>query len=307
MDSADGSAGEGFGSDVSDACTGGYAGESGVGDECDVLAVGEVFECCSDLVDLFHAGAEGAAASEDHDVASFDLERLVAGLDGSGGVAFGGEDAGVAGVAVDAVVIDDCWVDCGGLDDGAFWRKVAGGECDGAGEAFGFGAVGGHDDVVGIDAVDVSEVVAHVLSALGVFPPVEVLVEGLSGCGHDRCVEEAEFAEVEHDLGYTAGGVELRGWVSDGTVGEDIDDAGNVVVDASPVVDVHSVASGSVGDCGRVQEEIGGASTCRVDDHGVFERGVGEDVAGFDAAVFGHDEGASGSDSDVEPCGGSAG
>ena len=133
VDSADGSVGEGFGSDVSDACTGGYAGEAGVGDECNVLAVGEVFECCSDLVDLFHAGAEGAAASEDHDVASFDLERLVAGLDGSGGVAFGGEDAGIAGVAVYAVVIDDCWVDGGGLDDGAFWCEVSAGECDGAG------------------------------------------------------------------------------------------------------------------------------------------------------------------------------
>ena len=73
-----------------------------------------------------------------------------------------------------------------------------------------------------------------------------------------------------------------------------------------PVVDVHAVASGGVGDCGSVQEEIGGASTCRVDDHGVFERGVGEDVTGFDAAVFGHDQGTGGADGDVEPCGGSA-
>ena len=44
-----------------------------------------------------------------------------------------------------------------------------------------------------------------------------------------------------------------------------------------------------------------------MDDHGVFEGGVGEDVAGFYAAVFGHDEGAGGADGDVEPCGGSAG
>ena len=131
--------------------------------------------------------------------------------------------------------------------------EVSARECDGAGEAFGFGAVGGHDDVVGVDAVDVSEVVAHVLTAFGVFPPVEIVVEGLAGGGEDGGVEEPEVAEVEHDFGDSAGGVELRGWVSDGAVGEDVDDAGDIVVDASPVVDVHAVASGRVGDGGSVQ------------------------------------------------------
>ena len=48
---------------------------------------------------------------------------------------------------------------------------------------FDCGAVGGHDDVVGVYSVDVAEVVAHVLAAFGVFPPVEVFVEGLSGGG----------------------------------------------------------------------------------------------------------------------------
>ena len=117
----------------SDACTGGYAGEAGVGDECNVLAVGEVFECGGDLVDLFHAGAEGPPQVRTMMSPALTLKDSSAGLDGSGGVAFGGEDAGVAGVSVDAVVIDDCWVDGGGLDDGAFGREVAGGECDGAG------------------------------------------------------------------------------------------------------------------------------------------------------------------------------
>ena len=75
----------------------------------------------------------------------------------------------------------------------------------------------------------------------------------------------------------------------------------------SPVFDVHSIASGSVGDGGSVEQEIRGAAASCVDDHGVFECGVGEDVAGFDAAVFGHDEGAGGADGDVEPCRGAAG
>ena len=89
-DAADGTASEGFGSDVSDAGAGGDAGEAGVGDECDVLAVGEVFERGGYLVDLFHAGAKGATAGEDHDVAGFDFEGFVAGFDGRDGFAFGG-------------------------------------------------------------------------------------------------------------------------------------------------------------------------------------------------------------------------
>ena len=110
---------------------------------------------------------------------------LIAGLDGRYGFAFGGEDPSFADVAVYAIVIDDCWVDGGGLDDGALRREVSAREGDGAGEAFGFGAVGGHDDIVGVDIVEVAEVVAHVLSALGVFPPIEVLIKGLSGRGLD--------------------------------------------------------------------------------------------------------------------------
>ena len=112
---------------------------------------------------------------------------------------------------------------------------------------------------------------------------------------------------MEHDFGNTSCGVQLRGWVSDGTVWQDIDDARNFVVDASPVIDVHAITSGGVGDSWRVEQEIGGSPASCVDDHGVLESGIGEDVVGLDAAVFGHDEGASRSDGDIEPCGCSAG
>ena len=92
-----------------------------------------MFECGSDLVELFHAGAQGSDAIDDHDVAGFDLVVFVAGFDGSDGFAFGDEDAGVSGVSVYAVVVDYCWVDGGGFDDGALWREVSAGEGDGAG------------------------------------------------------------------------------------------------------------------------------------------------------------------------------
>ena len=101
-----------------------------------MFAVGEVFECGGYLVELLHTGAERATAVDDHDVTGFYLVVLVAGLDCRNSVAFGCEDAGFARVAVYAVVINNCWVDGGGLDDGALWREVAARECDGAGEAF---------------------------------------------------------------------------------------------------------------------------------------------------------------------------
>ena len=108
---------------------------------------------------------------------------------------------------------------------------------------------------------------------------------------------------MEHDFGYATGGVELRGRVTDWAVGEDVDDAGNLVVDALPVVDIHTVSAGGVGDGGCVEEEIGGTAAGCVDDHCVFECGVGEDVAGLDASFFGHYQRAGGSYGDIEPCG----
>ena len=55
-DATDGASSECFGSDVSDACAGRDAGESGICDECDVFSVGEMFESGGDLVELFHSG-----------------------------------------------------------------------------------------------------------------------------------------------------------------------------------------------------------------------------------------------------------
>ena len=51
-----------------------------------------------------------------------------AALDGGDGGCLGGEDAGRAGLAVDAVGIDDAGVDGGALDDRAFGGEIAAGE-----------------------------------------------------------------------------------------------------------------------------------------------------------------------------------
>ena len=137
-DAADGAAGEGFRGDVADAGSGGDAGEAGVGEDGYVFAEGEGFEGGGDLVDLLHAGAEGAAADEDEDVAVADG----AGFDGLDGCGFGGEDAGGTGVFVAVLGVDEGGVDGGGFDDGALRGEVAGGKAHGGGEALGAGSVG---------------------------------------------------------------------------------------------------------------------------------------------------------------------
>ena len=271
---ADGAAGEGLGRDVADAGAGGDAAEARVGEDGDVLAEGEGLERGGDLVDLLHARAGGAAADEDHDVAFDDL----AGLDGVDGGGFGGEDLGGTEVAVDAVGIDEGRVDGGALDDGAFGREIADGEADGGGEAAGAGAVGGHDDVVGIDAVLLEEILAEGVAARAVLPPVEGGVEGFAGDGLGGGVEQAGAAQVQHDLGHAAGEEDLHGGVVAGAVGQRVDEARDLAVDVCPVFGGWAVEPGGVGDGGDVEQEIGRAAEGRVDDHGVADGGVGEDV-----------------------------
>src|SRR5450755_1186363 len=89
---ADGATGQGFGRDVADAGTGGYAAEAGIGEHRDVLAEFQVLQRGGDLISLFHAGAHGAAADEHDDVAGGDAAGAVA-FDGGDGGGFGLENA----------------------------------------------------------------------------------------------------------------------------------------------------------------------------------------------------------------------
>ena len=79
----------------------------------------------------------------------------LAALDGLDGGFFCDEDSGGAGVAIDAVFANDGGVDGGALDDGTLGREIADGEANGRGESALAGTIGGHDHVVGIDAVSI--------------------------------------------------------------------------------------------------------------------------------------------------------
>ena len=79
------------------------------------------------------------------------------------------------------------------------------------------------------------------------------------------------------------------------------------LVDPVPVGDAHAGASGGVGYGGGVEQQVGRASAGGVDDHGVPEGGVGENVPGEHAALLGHDQGAGGSAGYVQPGAGAGG
>src|SRR5262249_32831964 len=149
-DLADWAAGERLRADVADAGARTHAGETRIRQQSHVLAEAQVLEGTRDLIDLLHAGAHGPAADKDEDVAGLDALGAV-GFDGGDGGALAREDAGRAGLAVDAVGVDDRWIDGGALDDRAFRGQIAARKRDRARQAALAGALRTHDNVIGVD------------------------------------------------------------------------------------------------------------------------------------------------------------
>src|SRR5205807_9413558 len=118
---------ERLGPDVADARTGRHAGEAGVGQHRHLLAPRQVLQRRGDLLDLFHARAERAAADEDHDVARLDPARPLA-LDGGDRRALPREHARRTDLAVHTVGTDDRRVDGRALDHGPLRGQVPPGE-----------------------------------------------------------------------------------------------------------------------------------------------------------------------------------
>ena len=100
----------------------------------------------------------------------------------------------------------------------------------------------------------------------------------LAGDGEAVFVEQAQLAQVEHDFGDATGEEDLDSGMTDGAVGERIDEARDFAVGAMPVVSRGTAQARGVGDGGDVQEEVGRAAEGGVDDHGVLHGFIGEDV-----------------------------
>ena len=266
---AEGAAGGGLRTHVADARTGGDAGETAVSEEHDTLGLRQIFEGGGDLVSLGHAGS-GTKPDEDDDLALAEGVGA-AGFDRDHRGGLGAEDAGGAFVGKNAVGIEERGVDGGALHECAFGGEVAAEERNGAGHADGAGGGRREDHAVGIDAVELAEFFAETGAALGFFPPREIFAEGLAGDGEGVEFEQAEVAQVEHQLGDAAGEEDLHGGEVRRAVGEDVDEAGDEGVDARPVVDGGAAQAGGVGDGGDVDDEVGRAADGGVGNHGVVQ------------------------------------
>ena len=137
---------------------------------------------------------------------------------------FGEEDAGRAGLAIDAVGIDDGGVDGGALDDGPLRGDVAAREGHGGSQPTRSGQFGGHDDRVGIDAILLAEDFAKSFAARRLLPPVEDFIDGEAGDGPARGVEQPHAAEVEHNLRHAAGEEDAHGHMPHRAVRQRIDE-----------------------------------------------------------------------------------
>ena len=93
------------------------------------------------------------------------------------------------------------------------------------------------DDDVWVDVIKLSEFFFEAGAAFGVFPPFEIFAKGLAGDGHGVEVEFSGFAEVEHDFGDAAGEEDLHGGEVSGSIGEVVDETGDVGIEATPVID----------------------------------------------------------------------
>ena len=118
------------------------------------------------------------------------------------------------------------------------------------------GSFGAHDHVVGIDAVARASNVAQPLAPLALLPPVEHLPERLAGDGQARVIEQAQLPQVQHDFGHAAGEEDADGRMADRAVGQDIDQARHLAIDAVPVVDASAGA-------GRRQKAMAGMCSSR--------------------------------------------
>ena len=108
---------------------------------------------------------------------------------------------------------------------------------------------------------------------------------------------------MQHHLGCAAGEEDLHGRVVPRAVGESVDEARNLAIDVCPVFCGGPLEFCGVGDGGDVQEEVGRSAEGRVDDHGVVDCGLGEDVVSSKMQLLEAQNGAGRAAGGVEPDG----
>src|SRR5262249_33172671 len=151
------------------------------------------------LVRLLHAGAEGAPAAQNDDVARFDAARSLR-LDGGDGGALAREHARTAEQAIDAAGIERGRIDGRALHDRAAGRQVAAHEGDGRAYPRLRCALRREDDLVGVHAVLLAQSFAQSLAALALLPRLEHVSQRRAVSRERVELEQTEPAQMQHDL-----------------------------------------------------------------------------------------------------------
>ncbi len=138
-------------------------------------------------------------------------------------------------------------------------------------------------------------------AALAVLPPIEVLAQGLASNGHNVLVQQAELAEFEHNLGHAASHEGHSRRVVNRADRHDGNDARHGAVDASPILNGRTLNASGESDSREVQQQVSGATEGCVNDHGILDSLVGNDVLGGNALVLEVEQRTCRSASDVLP------
>ena len=106
------------------------------------------------------------------------------------------------------------------------------------------GPLGRQDHVVGIDAVALAEPLPQGLRAAATSPTTRAPRPACSPAdGQGVQVQQAQLAQVEHDLGHAAGQVDAERRMVDRPVGQHVDQARHAAVHLGPVVDASAAAA----------------------------------------------------------------
>ena len=265
-------AGQGFRPDMAEAGAGRDAGEARISHDRYGLSPGQILERRRQLVGLFHPGAEWSRTDQDDDVVCAHWGVGEA-FDGANGVVFGHEDACRPPMAVDVVIVDHGRIDRRRFDDRALRRDVADREDDGAREPGSARAVRVHDHVIGIDPVGFLKTRARLTPAIAVLPPIQDRCERRAADGGHIHIEDAQAAQMQHDLGHAAGKKDLHGGMVARPVGQRVNQARCRAIDARPVVKRRPAEARGVRDRRDMEQEIRRAADGRMDEHRVLERG----------------------------------
>ena len=152
-------------------------------------------------------------------------------------------------------------------------HRLPRGKADGAGQAAAAGFGRRNDHVVRIDAVALAAAARATACRRSDFSHHSSTSPSvLAGDGQHVEVEQAQLAQVQHDLRHAAGQEDAHRRMVHRPVGQHRDEPRHAAIDLAPVVDRRPRQPGGEGDRRNVQQQVRRAAERRVDDHRVANR-----------------------------------